>query len=382
MKIRAGKVILLIGGVLGVAAWVSLQAQAKRAGVATRTSAEQPSSNRIVQFIRERFGVPDTTTLTPEDLRPSPEAGYDQMTIAVDEGGTAPNAKHTNQITISKNGRYLILGALVPLSGSNPEAEVVQEVRQAFKVPEYISLSAGPFRASPYTGFYQTTLTVTQGTQKQSQTYYVTRDHRFLALGGIFDMTVDPVSQAKHVITLANQASIGPADAHVIIVEYADLECPSCAALHSFLENQFLPKYGNKVKVVFKEFPLVGIHEWALTAAIANQCVYKIDPKKYVPFRTIVFLHQPEVDAVQANASAVRDLLLSYGQQAGVDRLQLAACVDSKASLPRVEENLSEGRALDVSQTPTIFINGKRLVGATPAIFDQTVDEALAAAPR
>lgn len=382
MKTRGVKVVLLIAGLLGVAGIASLQAQAKRAEAASRTAGELPSSDRVVHFIRERFGIPDSVSLTPGTYRPSPDPGYDEMTIAVDEGTDKPNAKHTNEVTVSKNGRYLILGSFIRLTGAKPETEVAQQVRQAFKIPPSFDVSVSPLRNSPYLGFYQTTITVSQGAQKQSQNYYVTKDRRFLALGGIFDLTVDPVSHAERVIRLANQPSVGPSNAHVTIVEYADLECPSCAALHAFLENQFLPKYSDRVKVVFKEFPLVGVHEWALTAAIASQCVYQINPKQFLPFRTLVFLHQPDVDAVQANASAVRDLLLSYGQQAGVDRLQLAACVDSKASLPRVEENLNEGKELGITQTPTLFINGKIMIGATPDVLFRTVDEALGTASR
>ena len=74
-------------------------------------------------------------------------------------------------------------------------------------------------------------------------------------------------------------------------------------------------------------------------------------------------------------------MLLYYGQQVGLDRLKLAACIDSKASLPRVEENLREGRELGVDRTPTFFINGRLLIGGgPPEAFYQHVDEALRAA--
>jgi len=152
------------------------------------------------------------------------------------------------------------------------------------------------------------------------------------------------------------------------------LQCPSCARMHEFLEKQLLPKYGDKVRIVFKEFPL-PMHDWSSTAAIANECAYQISPSTFFEFRTKIFASQNAI-----NVTNMRDQMLSLGEQAGVDRVKLAACIDSKASQPRVEKGLREGQLLGVSSTPTFFVNGKILAGqASPEAFFKTVDEALAA---
>jgi len=137
-----------------------------------------------------------------------------------------------------------------------------------------------------------------------------------------------------------------------------------------------LPTYTGKVRVIFKEFPL-AFHEFAMPAAIADQCAYRINPADYLPYRTLVFQHQGEFEAIKANASAVRDKLLDYGQEAGIDKVELAGCVDSKASLPKIEANMKEGKALDVNSTPTFFINGRIMVGAEPESFYKAVEAAL-----
>jgi protein-disulfide isomerase len=81
------------------------------------------------------------------------------------------------------------------------------------------------------------------------------------------------------------------------------------------------------------------------------------------------------------NAANVRDLVLSYGEQLGVDRLRLAACVDAKSTLPRIEESVKEGQAVGVQSTPTSFINGKMVVGMpTIDAYYKDIDEALKAA--
>jgi protein-disulfide isomerase len=173
-----------------------------------------------------------------------------------------------------------------------------------------------------------------------------------------------------------NEPSQGSVSAPVTIVEFGDLQCPMCARLHDFLESDLLPKYGDKVRIVYKEFPLVMIHDWTLTASVACQCAYQINPGAYVPLRSMIYKNQASI-----NAMNVRDLMLSYGEQAGLDRLRFAACIDSKATLPHVEADFKEGQAVGVSSTPTCFVNGKMVVGFTsPDAYYKMVDETLRAA--
>jgi len=168
--------------------------------------------------------------------------------------------------------------------------------------------------------------------------------------------------------------SLGPSNAPVTVVEYADLQCPACARLHEFLEKQLLPKYGDKVRVIFKEFLIPG-HDWSATAALANECAYQIKPSAFPGYRTLIFASQNAI-----NASNVRELLLGLGNDAGLERSTLAACIDSKASLSRVEAARQEGKDLGVIKTPTTFVNGRIIVGlASQATFDKIVDEALLA---
>jgi len=149
-----------------------------------------------------------------------------------------------------------------------------------------------------------------------------------------------------------------------------------CARLHEILEADVVPKYGNKIRVVFKDFPLAAIHDWAMTGAIASQCVYQIAPENFVAFRTLVFQNQTSL-----NGDNARDMLLHLSAQAGIDSVKLASCVDAKTSLPRVEANLREGQTLGIAATPTSFINGKVVVSAPElAALSKMIDEALQAA--
>lgn len=258
----------------------------------------------------------------------------------------------------------------------NPMAareKILSFVRVRFNIPDSVKLTMTDLRETVYPDYLETTVTVNDGKDKRTQSLYVSRNMRYMVEGGIFNLEGDSRELVTRLISLADQPTQGPANAPVTLVEYSDLECPVCAKFHEELETEIVPKYGNKLRVVFKEFPLFSIHEWALNGAIAAQCVYQIDPSKYMEFRSVVFKNQEALDA-----SHSRDILLHLGAEAGVDNLKLAACIDSKGSLSRVEANMHEGDALGVTQTPTSYINGRILSGA-PASPDveKLIDEAM-----
>lgn len=253
------------------------------------------------------------------------------------------------------------------------EEKIIHYVRQRFTIPDSVKITMTDPRASAYPDFLETTVTLDDGKEKRSQPLFLSKNMRYLVEGSIFNLAGDPREEIVRLISLQDQPTQGPAGAPVTLVEYSDLECPICAQLHQELETDIIPKYGDKLRVVFKEFPLVTIHDWALAGAMTAQCAYRIDPEKYVAFRTAVFKNQAGVTGDHAH-----DMLLHFGAEAGIDYNKLASCVDAKQSLPRIDANIQEGDALGVGQTPTSFINGRIVVGAPPAAeFDKMIDEAM-----
>ena len=368
-KLNLRKALGTLAGVFVAACLAVVFWQTKSARV--EAASTPPANERIIRYVREKFGIPDSVNITIEPFRDAAYPGYYQTTVTVDDG----KEKKSSVINVSANGHYLILSDFLPL-GSDPKEDIARRITEIFKLPAKVKVSVGPFLNSPYPSFFETTITADEGKKAQKQKYFVTQDKRFLVLGGIFNMDVDPKRQALRTITLADQPFQGPAHAPVTIVEFADLECPTCAREHEFLQKELVPRYGDKVKIVYKEFPLVQVHPWAFTAALASQCAYQINPSAFLAYRSSIYEHQGNISATNA-----RDLLLYYGEQVGLDRLKLAACLDSKASLPRVEQNLREGQALGVDRTPTFFINGRILIGGGPPdIFFQQIDGALRAA--
>jgi len=251
--------------------------------------------------------------------------------------------------------------------------KIVKYIRQRFNIPDSVKITVGDFRESAYADFDAITLTLDDGKDKRAQPFFVSKDGRYLVEGNIYTLGGDPRKEIVRLISLADEPTQGPATAPVTLVEYSDMECPVCALFHETLETDIIPKYGDKLRVVFKEFPLTSIHDWALTAAVAAQCTYQIDPAKYVPYRYLVYKNQSALDA-----DHIRDKLLHLAAEAGIDNMKLASCIDSRASQPRIDADTQEAQALGIASTPTSFINGHVVVGA-PALDNiyKLIDEAL-----
>ncbi|MGH9469532.1 MAG: DsbA family protein [Terriglobia bacterium] len=350
----------LIFGIFAVLIVGALPVMILRARPASRALSEQALREKLSDFIRAKYAVPSNVKMAVGPCESSQDTGYYECLLTVDNG----QKKSSQTVSISRNGRFVAMSPLLFL-GPDTRSEVAREVRVYFKMGPQWRLSVAPLRQSEVPGYYAATVTAEENGQKRNQNFYVTADKKFAVLGQVYILRT-PQEVAK-MINTSNQPCSGPADAPVTVVEYADLECPSCARLQPVLENDVVPRYGNKVRVIYKDFPL-PMHDWSRKAAVASQCAYQIDPSAFVRYRSSIFAHQSEI-----NVTNVREQLLSLGEAAGIDRLRLAACIDSNASLPRVEADLREGQALQVNMTPTCFVNGKEIVGLSPDELYKTI---------
>jgi protein-disulfide isomerase len=116
------------------------------------------------------------------------------------------------------------------------------------------------------------------------------------------------------------------------------------------------------VRVYFKDFPLESIHPWAKPASIAGRCVFSQSPNAFWKYHDWIYEHQEEI-----NPDNLKDKVMEFSKTVSdVDGLQLGRCVDSNASESDVAAAVAQGHALGVDATPTVFINGRRLVGNYP----------------
>jgi len=251
--------------------------------------------------------------------------------------------------------------------------KVESHLRKLYAWGPSFKLTVGPLQPAPVAGFYHVDVQVALGDQSDTLTVYVSRDARFLFRGDLDDMSADPFAAARAKIRLAGNPSKGPANAAVTVVEFSDFQCPTCRQLHNLL-REVAPNYP-QVRFVFKDFPLTQIHPWAMTAALAARCVYQQSPDAFWTVHDGIYDNQDAITPQNA-----RSRLLDLAQQAGVTTEAVRACMSTPAAAQAVQANLAEGQALKVANTPTVFINGRRLIGANRDLLLQYIQYELSTA--
>jgi protein-disulfide isomerase len=152
----------------------------------------------------------------------------------------------------------------------------------------------------------------------------------------------------------------------VVLVEFGDLECPSCRQLDLVL-RAVLPKYP-QVRLVFKDFPLVSIHPWAMSAAITGRCVLQQSSDAFWKYHDAAYDNQDLISPENAYTK-----LTDLAVQAGAAEDKLRTCTSDPKTQALVEQSIAEGRAVDVTGTPTTFVDGRRLVGPDQAVLEQYI---------
>lgn len=165
----------------------------------------------------------------------------------------------------------------------------------------------------------------------------------------------------------ATDPAQGPASAPVTLVEFSDYQCPFCQRVEPTIK-QLRTTYGDKLRIVWKDFPLTQIHPQAFKAGEAGHCAG--DQGKYWEYHDRLFANQQALQPAD---------LKKHAADLGLDAAAFGACLDSSKYGERVRDGVSLGDRLGVNSTPTIFVNGRRFSGAQPyEVFVAAIDEELA----
>lgn len=258
-----------------------------------------------------------------------------------------------------------------PTSAAAPPSAAIQQKVEAYLRNMYawgptFKLKFQPLKETPLPNLYQVTVEVSAEGQGDTATFYVTKDGHYLIRAELEDMNSDPAAKIRKEIDLKDYPSKGPADAKIVLVEYADYECPSCRQLDTILRG-LLPTLP-QVRLVYKDFPLAQIHAWAMTAAAAGQCAYQQDPKAFWKFHDLVFDNQTLITPEDAWQK-----MQDYATQSGLDASTLKACIADPKTQENLKKSISEGEALHITNTPTIFVNGRRLIGPDAPTLQQFI---------
>ena len=159
----------------------------------------------------------------------------------------------------------------------------------------------------------------------------------------------------------------GGAKAPVTIVEFSDYQCPFCSRAEGTVD-QVMKAYGNKVRLVYRDFPL-PMHPQARPAAEAANCASA--QGKFWEYHAKLF----------ANQSALSDeKLKEYAKDLGLDTAKFEQCLATKPFKAAIDKDIADASKVGVTGTPAFFINGRMLSGAQPFDkFKEVIDEELTA---
>jgi protein-disulfide isomerase len=266
-------------------------------------------------------------------------------------------------------------------------------LRQKAQLPPESSINVGAVQPSEVPGYSTVAVTFSSdGKTSHPVDFLVSNDGKTVAQFIKYDISADPRAAVS---PDGRPARGGPASAPVVFVNFDDLECPFCARFHQTIFPAITQRYGDKVRIVYKEFPLDNIHPWAMRAAVDVECMAAQSPTGYWNLVDYIHAHASDIGSDPAatgpaqpnkpqhsleRADAQLDKLTrDQGTEQKVDSAKLDACI-AKQDTSAIQASKQLGDSLSIDATPTFFINGAKYDGAVSLgfVFAQ-IDAALRA---
>jgi len=208
-------------------------------------------------------------------------------------------------------------------------------------------------------------ITETKNYEKVAQVF-IEKDGQYLLDSAKVGLPVGRSLEPINVEVDENDASKGPDDAKVTIIEFSDFQCPYCGRGRD-VADEVMEYYGDKVRLVFKHFPL-SFHENAQKAAEAAECAG--DQEKFWEMHDYMFDNPTELGTPNLKTAAANF---------GLNSSEFNECLDSGKYEGKVKNDMSAGSELGVTGTPAFFINGQMISGAQPfEKFQEIIERELA----
>lgn len=185
--------------------------------------------------------------------------------------------------------------------------------------------------------------------------------------GNAGDETAALNPNERYDVPVAENPSIGAADAPVTIVEFSDFRCGFCGRFARETLQPLLASYDeSQVQFVYRDFVIFG--QQSYEAALAAECAH--DQDKFWDFHNLIFDNQQDL---------TRDLYLTWAGDLEMDVDQFTTCFDEQTHRGEITADFEYGQSLGLTGTPTFFINGRVVSGAQPQeVFKSIIDEELA----
>ena len=284
---------------------------------------------------------------------------------------------------MSFSSRFLCAAVLVSAvccaqaPGPALNRRILNQIRSTYSARPDVSITLGERKPSEFAGFDSLPVIIT-GRSGNTSTLkmLISKDNKTLMRMEKISVDEDPMKR----IDLQGRPVRGQKDAAVTIVNYDDFQCPFCSRMHQTLFPGILKEYGDRVRIIYKDFPLFEIHPWALRAAIDANCLGAQNNDAYWSFADYIHANQREISGEKARAqqfAALDRIAAGEGRKRALDVKSLGACISAQSD-KAVRASAEEGTKLGVDSTPTLFVNGEKISGALPEDEVRTVmDRAL-----
>jgi protein-disulfide isomerase len=235
------------------------------------------------------------------------------------------------------------------------EATVDSFMQQTFGYESQVSWKISSIKPAPVPGLAQVDVILATPQGQALNRFYVTADGDHAVIGEIIPFGAKPFDPARKTLEKGMTGpSRGPKDAPVTIVEFGDLQCPACKAAQPAIEGLIAAE--PNARFVFQNFPL-EMHNWAAKGAAYADCVAQASNEAFWKF--IAKTYETQADITAENAD---EKLTALANAAGVKGADIAACAGTPVTKAHVDTSLALGKAVNVTGTPTLFVNG-RVIG-------------------
>ena len=234
------------------------------------------------------------------------------------------------------------------------EATVDSFLHATFGYDPTVTWKISSIAPAPVPGLAEVSVILASAQGQQLSRFFVTADGTHAVTGDIIPFGAQPFASAQKTLEKGMTGPTrGPKDAPATIVEFGDLQCPACKAAQPAIEGLMAAE--PNARLVFQNFPL-EMHNWAAKAAAYADCVGRASNDAFWKFVSKTYETQADITAETAD-----EKLTALADGAGVKGADIAACAAKPETKARIDASLALGKSVDVTGTPTLYINGRKI---------------------
>jgi protein-disulfide isomerase len=264
--------------------------------------------------------------------------------------------------------RFLAIGALCALCVFGEAAKSALDkatfeayLRHLLAISKEVQVIIDDPKPGPLANLKEVTVHFKLGANSEDEIYFVSTDGKKIVRGYVYAADQNPFQAELDKLKTDLAPSFGTPGAPVVLIDFSDFQCPNCKEEALGIRANLEKAFPGKVRFYFKNYPLEQLHPWAKPAAMAGRCIFGQEPAAFWKFHDWVYQNQGDFTAAN-----LKDKVLEFAKTENLDTIQVGRCLDNKATETEVDKDVAEGKSLMITATPTLFINGRRLVGNYP----------------